>query len=1088
MESIKRKLYALLVGIDEYPSGIPQLKGCINDIRAINDVLNKEYAFLSPQILLLENREATRENIIDCFRTHLSKATENDTVLFYYSGHGSRENSPQEFWQEFPNRKNETLVCYDSRIDGGFDLADKEIAVLLNEVASQKPHIIVCLDSCHSGSGTRDSITLGAVRQVEKEGNTRKLESYLDGYYATQLNGDGKLIVPNPKHLLLSACQDTEKAYETTTNHGLFTTVLLECLSKKIKGNFTYSELYQEVSLKVRLTQNSQHPNFEYLNGFNPHSLFLTGTATDRVRTFPIYFDALQKKWIAGKGSIHGISTENTSQIKLWIFENNVTSYSEEQSITKAYFEEVSPKDSTIRIEASLDQTQTYLGYEVDGGIKNVSIFSEIDSKELIALFEFQVTGIRENADYLILKESEKFQIIHNLSQKIIVENTDLASINIALQKIARWENLKKLKNSKSKLRTDDIQVKFDVISEQDTLHSFTENEIEVSLNVLDNGETETRGYRILVNNSSGKDLYFKLLFISPLYGILQIGDVNVPNGREGELINSDFGFFPEQKEDSESNCFFKIVGSTESMDFSYFNQENFSLNTDFRTIAERAAGDSKFLPQMGSVNYTLNNSLDWFTKHVKLRLLKSKSKIGSENIALSNGDILIKSHPILKAKISISDNFNASRGVESHATFLQSAINLHGISVLGLSPSTKSVLQPQIIELKEIEGNISEKEPLVIVINDIGINEDEIILPVALDGDTLLVIGNSKAFEDGKREVYIEQLPETDQENTRSLGRAIKFCLMKLVLKSNPDSYFQLQWVDFDEKNPIRKDDNIKQKVQDANSILLLVHGIIGDTEGMIPFVKTITKSKNTPENQYDLALTFDYECLNTPIEKIAQNLIIELANAGISDTTGKKVTIIAHSMGGLVSRTMIEQYHKGGLVEKLIMAGTPNGGSNFGKVPSYLSLASDAITLGLSAAFVAPYLSWAAGLVVALKKSEKLTVTLAQMEQNSDFIRGLRVYQDPKVPYYILAGRIDQYKISEGSWFQKLLTKLTLSVGNTFHKGEQHDIAVYTSDIQKIDDNRSPKPIKSEVGCPHIFYYDEPDSKAIMYGWLHK
>ncbi len=237
-----------------------------------------------------------------------------------------------------------------------------------------------------------------------------------------------------------------------------------------------------------------------------------------------------------------------------------------------------------------------------------------------------------------------------------------------------------------------------------------------------------------------------------------------------------------------------------------------------------------------------------------------------------------------------------------------------------------------------------------------------------------------------------------------------------------------------------------------------------------MIPFVETITKSTLNPNGKYDLVLTFDYECLNTPIEQISTNLIKALADVGISDTTGKKVTIIAHSMGGLVSRVMIEKNKKGMLVEKLIMAGTPNGGSVLGKVPSYLALASDVLTLGLGAAIIAPYLSWAAGLVVALKKSEKLTITLAQMKQNSDFIRELTTFNDPKVPYYILAGRIDKFQVSGTSWFEKLGKKLAVVGGNVFHKGEIHDIAVYTSDIEAVDDNRSPKPVKKEVGCPHI------------------
>ena len=35
-------------------------------------------------------------------------------------------------------------------------LADKELSLLLAEVAANGPHVVVILDCCHSGGGTRD--------------------------------------------------------------------------------------------------------------------------------------------------------------------------------------------------------------------------------------------------------------------------------------------------------------------------------------------------------------------------------------------------------------------------------------------------------------------------------------------------------------------------------------------------------------------------------------------------------------------------------------------------------------------------------------------------------------------------------------------------------------------------------------------------------------------------------------------------------------------------------------------------------------------------------------------------------------------
>uniref|UniRef100_UPI0035CA1F04 caspase family protein n=1 Tax=uncultured Nostoc sp. TaxID=340711 RepID=UPI0035CA1F04 len=138
-----RKLYALLVGIDNYPNPNHRLQGCVNDITAIEEYLNERFDKQEYQLYLqtLKDEQATREGVIDGFRNHLRQAGENDVVLFYYSGHGSQELAPKEFWHIEPDHQDETLVCYDSRTEKGWDLADKELALLIAEVAEKKPHL-----------------------------------------------------------------------------------------------------------------------------------------------------------------------------------------------------------------------------------------------------------------------------------------------------------------------------------------------------------------------------------------------------------------------------------------------------------------------------------------------------------------------------------------------------------------------------------------------------------------------------------------------------------------------------------------------------------------------------------------------------------------------------------------------------------------------------------------------------------------------------------------------------------------------------------------------------------------------------------
>ena len=118
-----RQIYALLVGIDRYaPDSVIQvnpLQGCVNDITAIEEYLNERFDLEKYQLQLqkLINEQATREAVVNGFRNHLCQAGKNDVVLFYYSGHGSQELAPKEFWYLEPDHLDETLVCYDSRTE-----------------------------------------------------------------------------------------------------------------------------------------------------------------------------------------------------------------------------------------------------------------------------------------------------------------------------------------------------------------------------------------------------------------------------------------------------------------------------------------------------------------------------------------------------------------------------------------------------------------------------------------------------------------------------------------------------------------------------------------------------------------------------------------------------------------------------------------------------------------------------------------------------------------------------------------------------------------------------------------------------------
>ncbi len=88
-----RKL-ALLVGINRYPHH-DDLAGCLTDVELQRELLIHRFGFNPDDILILSDRQATRENIETAFVEHLSaQAKPDDVVVFHFSGYGGQIKMP----------------------------------------------------------------------------------------------------------------------------------------------------------------------------------------------------------------------------------------------------------------------------------------------------------------------------------------------------------------------------------------------------------------------------------------------------------------------------------------------------------------------------------------------------------------------------------------------------------------------------------------------------------------------------------------------------------------------------------------------------------------------------------------------------------------------------------------------------------------------------------------------------------------------------------------------------------------------------------------------------------------------------------
>lgn len=344
--------------------------------------------------------------------------------------------------------------------------------------------------------------------------------------------------------------------------------------------------------------------------------------------------------------------------------------------------------------------------------------------------------------------------------------------------------------------------------------------------------------------------------------------------------------------------------------------------------------------------------------------------------------------------------------------------------------------------------------------------------MPLTFDGEHILLAGEPEKDAEGRTLIHIDHIPDGIPDHRRSLGKALKLYFFKTYLKK--DDVNKLCWVEFrQDGSVVRHQEGVAGKVAAAGNILLLVHGIIGDTEGI---AQGLTKDKDAGgrsiDKKFDLVLTYDYENLNTKIEDTARKLKMQLHEAGLHEKDGKRLTMLVHSMGGLVSRWFIEQEGGNKIVDHLVMCGTPNVGSPFGEVDSARKLTGVLTTWAMNC--FAAFAPFGAGLLTVLGRSKKVTSTLEQMNPDSEFIRKLNGGSDPRIPYTILAGDVSRYDDANDG----LMAKLTAKIGkgllfDTLYHDTGHDIAVALASIQGVPDVRLPVPLKEVVDCHHLNYF---------------
>jgi hypothetical protein len=196
---------ALLIGINEYMA-VPDLRGALNDIELIRDVLVTRFGFAAEDIEVLTNEQATRDNMLAAFERLAERTQPGDFVYCTIrAAHRARRDGDEQ-----GDERDETLIPHDARTGQVRDITDDELARALAKLDDAS--VVIVLDSCHSGTATRGAF----VQPRAVPPDTRRAVTAV----AT------RAVVPLVRRTTLTGAAST-RARRTVDGrpHGLFTTL-----------------------------------------------------------------------------------------------------------------------------------------------------------------------------------------------------------------------------------------------------------------------------------------------------------------------------------------------------------------------------------------------------------------------------------------------------------------------------------------------------------------------------------------------------------------------------------------------------------------------------------------------------------------------------------------------------------------------------------------------------------------------------------------------------------------------------------------------------------------------------------------------
>lgn len=1162
-------LYALLVGIDQYdPVGrVRNLRGCANDVTAMRWLLKSKFGVPDEQIATLANSQAKHRAIKQAFRKHLIAKAEAwhdagrpgtpPAFLFHFSGHGSQ--AIDETGSE-PDGLDETLVAYDSRNPGVYDIKDWELGQLIDELNRYSDNVTIILDCCHSGSGTRavdETIALTRRCPPDLRPQPKRRPKALRGPQTRSVTGSNWEI--GGKHVLLAGCRDLEESNEygvqeagQTHWRGAMSYFMVQTLTQMaLDRRLTYRELHEQVRAQVNSHYRNQMPQCEgdidreFLGGLRPQrDLFYT--VVEQREGF---------HWIDG-GIAHGLG--EGSQFKLYPPETRTLADAGAPIATLEVAEEGAVLSGCRTVEPgvavplharavierlNLGNMRRTVLLDIDDAALRGQLQKRLGPQPALADADvspfLQVVTDSAGVDFRVGQRGEMLEIQDNTGALLVAPfaRTALNSLADDLAHLARYRNALDLRNQAphSELAGQvTLAVKrlaFDPATQQPTTEEFP--------HAAAGGTVIQTGERVVfeITNKTNRPLFVALFDFGPKWEVVQLYP-RVAGAQEPiqPLTTFTIGLSAKKSEQleahldkgiSEAKETFKIIATVAPTSFEVLQQG--PLKTPFETRSLAVRGDGK---PPSALDMLLTQAMnggetraygppaaavedEWTTAELVVTTVLAESQAtralpGGVRTEITGHDITLEPPPGFDGRVRVLTAAQSTRAADGNAIDLTPPPGLaaHGdwFEPLAIGSTRSALTAGAVIEIdadEQARATVTPGTPLKLHLAWSPDADAAGVMAVAFDGSFFYPVGRSGV---DLQSVDVEWLPAPDSDSvqplrtTRSIGRTVKLYLYKLLRREEPSlGLHQVRFVPANEigKTPLLVNEQarptalgeLRYRPVDAAEfkpnarVALVLHGFTAISN---PLTDWMLNHVMRQGKHYDHVLAYDYESFATPITETGRRLANALREARFSATDGRTLDVIAHSMGTLVARALVEIWGGDQFVDRSFLAGPPNEGTRLAEIKRLVPWLSTLLLNGQWAGIPPAALAgW------ALKKASDDAVGADDLRPASQLLSDLNGSNKPvTTPYFVLAGHNNRPLHVDANAWQRLQHKVMQGVDAALDAifGDQHDMVISVQSMTRVRKGQYPPALLQvrELSCNHFEYFADKTSHQQLMDWL--